>query len=219
MSFGKFIIIPILLGVQAAILMLIGKFIPGSTPAVQGMNGPGLLIFVTFQAWAVYFAAGCTPKNGVKVLLAYATGIAASIGVCMIGDKISPMLGPEGSPNYWIGYALAVFIIVIPVISLEKVPMFDFIPGIFIGSGMFFAMLNLGGGAQINEAGEAVRTFMAHDFASYKAIAVPELIGCAVGQVFGFITVAWRGAYEAKVSGGAAAAPAPAAEEKKEGDS
>jgi len=207
MSFGKFFVIPVLLAVQAMILMLIGKYIPGSTPEVAGMNGPGLLIFVTFQAWATYFVAGCTPKGGVKVFLAYAVGILASIGVILIGDKLSPMIGTADAPNYWIGYALAVFIIVIPVICLEKVPMLDFIPGIFLGSGMFFAMMNLGGGAEINEKGEAVRTFMQHTWADYQAVATPELIGCAVGQVFGFITVLWRGAYEKAVT------PPEAAEE------
>ena len=68
MSFGKFIVIPILLGIQAAILMLIAKFIPGSTQAV---GGPGLLVFVAFQAWATYFMAGCTPKMGAKVVAGY----------------------------------------------------------------------------------------------------------------------------------------------------
>ena len=129
MSFGKFIIIPILLGVQAAILMLIAKFVPGSTAAV---GGPGLLIFVTFQAWAVYFAAGCTPKNGVKVVLAYLSGIIASIIIMLMGDALAVPLGSAEAPNYYLSYALAVFIIVIPAISLERVPMFDFIPGLFI---------------------------------------------------------------------------------------
>ncbi|MBL7114443.1 MAG: DUF1097 domain-containing protein [Kiritimatiellae bacterium] len=197
MSFGKFIIIPILLGVQAAILMLIGKFIPGSTAAV---GGPGLLIFVTFQAWAVYFAAGCTPKNGVKVLLAYASGIAASIAIMLMGDAMAPMLGSAEAPNYYLSYALAVFIIVIPAISLERVPMFDFIPGLFIGSGMFFAIMTLGGTVGVNEAGEAVKIGIAHDMPSFMSVAVPELIACAVGQVFGFITVLWRGAYEKAVT-------------------
>ncbi len=197
MSFGKFIVIPILLGVQAAIMMLIAKFIPGSTPEV---GGPGLLIFVAFQAWAVYFAAGCTPKNGVKVFLAYAAGIAASIAIMLLGDKLGAT-----SLGYYYGYAIAVFIVVIPAISLERVPMMDFIPGLFIGSGMFFAIMTLGGGVGLNEAGEAVKIGIPHNMAGFKSVLVPELIGCAVGQVFGFITVAWRGAYEAKVGGGKAA--------------
>lgn len=197
MSFGKFIIIPILLGVQAAILMLIGKYIPGSTAAV---GGPGLLIFVTFQAWAVYFAAGCTPKNGVKVVLAYASGIAASIAIFLMGDAMAPMLGSADAPNYYMSYALAVFIIVIPAISLERVPMFDFIPGLFIGSGMFFAIMTLGGTVGLNAAGEAAKIGIAHDMAGFMSAAVPELIACTVGQIFGFITVLWRGAYEKAVT-------------------
>jgi hypothetical protein len=195
MSFGKFIIIPILLGVQAAILMLIKGFIPGSTAAV---GGPGLLVFVTFQAWAVYFAAGCTPKNGVKVFLAYLSGIVASIAIMAMGDRLAVVIGGAETPNYYVAYAIAVFIIVIPAISLERVPMFDFIPGLFIGSGMFFGIMTMGGTVGIVD-GVATKIGIAHDVAGFTSVAVPELIGCAVGQAFGFITVTWRTAYEAKV--------------------
>ena len=198
MPFGKFIVIPILLGVQAAILMLIAKFIPGSTAAV---GGPGLLVFVTFQAWAVYFAAGCTPKNGLKVFLAYVSGIVASILIMMMGDRMAVLFGSAEAPNFYIAYAVAVFIIVIPAISLERVPMFDFIPGLFIGSGMFFAIMTLGGGVDIVD-GVATKVPIPHNMAGFMSAAMPELIGCAVGQLFGFITVTWRGLYEAKVSGG-----------------
>jgi len=195
MSFGKFIIIPILLGVQAAILMLIAKFIPGSTMAV---GGPGLLVFVTFQAWAVYFAAGCTPKNGVKVFLAYLSGIVASIAIMAMGDRLAVVIGGAETPNFYLAYAIAVFIVVIPAISLERVPMFDFIPGLFIGSGMFFGIMTLGGTVGIVD-GVATKIGIAHDVAGFTSVLVPELIGCAVGQLFGFITVTWRTAYEAKV--------------------
>ena len=188
MSFGKFIIIPILLGVQAAILMLIAQVIPGSTAAV---GGPGLLVFVTFQAWAVYFAAGCTPKNGLKVFLAYFSGIVASIAIMVMGDAMVTTLGT-------FAYPLAVFIVVIPAISLERVPMFDFIPGLFIGSGMFFAIMALGGTMTVVD-GVAEKVLIPHNTAGFLSAAIPELIGCAVGQIFGFITVTWRGMYEAKV--------------------
>lgn len=200
MSFGKFIVIPILLGVQAAILMLIAKYVPGSTQAV---GGPGLLVFVAFQAWAVYFAAGCTPKNGVKVVLAYASGILASIAIMVMGDKLAVMIGGAETPNFYIAYAVAVFIIVIPAISLERVPMFDFIPGLFIGSGMFFAIMTLGGTVDIVD-GIATKIPINHDLAGFTSVAIPEMIGCIVGQIFGFITVLWRGAYEAKVKTAAA---------------
>ena len=61
------------------------------------VGGPGLLIFVMFQAWAVYFAAGCTPRNGVKVFLAYFVGIVASIGVV----EISKLLTTAGLTGDW----------------------------------------------------------------------------------------------------------------------
>jgi len=53
--------------------------------------------------------------------------------------------------------------------------------------------------------GEAVKVGISHDLAGFMSAATPELIGCAVGQLFGFITVTWRTFYEAKVKGGEAA--------------
>ncbi len=207
MSFGKFIVIPIGLAIQAFILMLIGKYVPGSTGAV---GGPGLLIFVTFQCWATYFVAGCTPKGGARVVIAYFVGISASIIIMLMGDRLAVPLGSAEAPNYWMSYAIAVLIVVVPVICLEKVPMFDFIPGIFFGSGMFFAMMTLGGGVALVD-GEAVKVGISHDMAGFKSVMIPEMIGCIVGQVFGWITVCWRGAYEKAVSaGGDAAAETPA---------
>jgi hypothetical protein len=60
------------------------------------------------------------------------------------------------------------------------------------------------GGERVIENGAIVTKGLAN-MDGYIKIATAELIGCGVGQIFGFITVLWRGAYEAKVSGGAAA--------------
>jgi hypothetical protein len=198
MSFGKFIVIPIGLAIQAFILMLIAKYVPGSSAVV---GGPGLLIFVTFQCWATYFVAGCTPKGGAKVIIAYFIGISASILIMLMGDRLAVPLGSAEAPNYWMSYAVAVLIVVVPVICFEKVPMCDFIPGIFFGSGMFFAIMTLGGSVALVD-GEAVKVGISHDMAGFKSVMIPEMTGCIVGQIFGWITVFWRGAYEKSVGAG-----------------
>jgi len=179
--FSKFIIIPVFIAVQAFILMLIAKFIPGGTDSV---GGPGLATWITFQAWAMYFLAGCTPKMAVKVLIGYFGGILASIAIFELGDLLAGGMG-----GYW-GYAIAVLIIVVPVISMEKVPWLDFIPGYFIGAGVFFGAMTL----------KAVE----HTRAGYTSVAVPEMIACAIGLAFGWVTVTIRVKYEAKVGAGAA---------------
>ena len=82
MSFGKFIVIPIFISFQAFLLMIIAPWIPGTSEALGG----NLLTWISFQAWAMYFLAGCTVKMGLKTLAGYACGILASIAIFELGD-------------------------------------------------------------------------------------------------------------------------------------
>jgi len=180
MSFAQFIIIPVFISFQAFAMMLIAPWIPGTSEALGG----SLLTWISFQAWAMYFLAGCTIKTGLKTLAGYACGILASIAIFELGDLLVANVSP-----YW-GYPVAVFIVVIFVISAEKVPGINFIPSWFIGAGVFFAFV---GGAYLKEPVE-------HAVAGYATIAVPELIGCAVGLIFGYVTVEFRTRYEKAIA-------------------
>ena len=73
---------------------------------------------------------------------------------------------------------------------MERVPGFNFIPSWFIGAGVFFGFMSLKG--------------IDHTAQGYMNVAVPELAACVVGLAYGWMTVKFRGWYEAKV--GAAAA-------------
>jgi energy-converting hydrogenase Eha subunit B len=130
----------------------------------------------------MYFLAGCSIKMALKVLAGYAGGIVASIAIFELGDVLA---GNAGLGGYW-GYALAVLIVVVPVIAMERVPGFNFIPSWFIGAGVFFAFMGLKG--------------LEHNAAVYANVAVPELAACVVGLVFGWITVTFRVWYEKKVA-------------------
>ena len=176
MSFGKYILIPIFIAFQAFTMMLI-------TPYAKtfGEGAGGLATWVSFQAWAMYFLAGCTPKMGAKVLAGYLGGIVASVGIFELGDFLAAPLG-----GYW-GYAVAVLIIVVPVISMEKVPGFNFVPSWFIGAGVFFGFMTLKGYGPDQ-----------HNMQVYTNIALPELFACLVGLVYGWVTVVFRTWYEAK---------------------
>jgi hypothetical protein len=180
MSFPQFIVIPIFIAFQAFVMMVIARYVPGSKAL-----GGGLLTWISFQAWAMYFLAGCTPKMGLKTLAGYAGGILASIAIFELGDLL---VGPLG--GYW-GYPVAVFIVVIFVISAEKVPGIDFIPAWFLGAGVFFAFV--GGAAYM-------ATPVEHTISGYTSIAVPEIIGCIVGLIFGYITVTFRTRYEKAIA-------------------
>ena len=179
MSFGKFILIPIFIAIQASTMMLVAPYL--GTP---GEGAAGLATWVAFQAWAMYFLAGCTVKMAFKVLAGYLGGIVASIAIFVLGDALAAPLG-----GYW-GYALAVLVVVVPVIAMERVPAFNFIPSWFVGAGVFFGFMGLKG--------------IEHTAQGYMNVAAPELAACVVGLAYGWITVKFRGWYEAKVAAAAA---------------
>jgi energy-converting hydrogenase Eha subunit B len=133
----------------------------------------------------MYFLAGCSIKMALKVLAGYAGGIVASIAIFELGD----VLAGNADLGGYRGYALAVLIVVVPVIAMERVPGFNFIPSWFIGAGVFFAFMGLKG--------------LEHNAAVYTNVAVPELAACVVGLVFGWITVTFRVWYEKKVAAAA----------------
>ena len=167
------------LALQAFVLVLLNAFIP----LLAGMDA----IWVAFQAWAVYFLAGCTPKGGFKAWIGYATGIAASIVIVELmgapGIKSIPTI--DVGAGMKLAMALAVFIVVIPAIMTENLK--NMVPAVFIGSGAFFGLTEL-----IGATGKT-------GWELHMAVARVELVYCAVGLLFGCITVFWRGKYEASL--------------------
>ena len=168
------------LGVQAAILVLLNAYIP----ALAGKEA----MWVAFQAWAVYFFAGCTPMGGVKAWIGYATGIAASIAIIeLMGMPGIKDLPAPGGLNF--AMAIAVFIVVIPAIMSENLK--NMVPALFVGSGAFFALFTM----ISMDAG-----LLGMDKCAKYCLAVrAELVYCAIGQIFGWITIWWRGKYEASL--------------------
>ena len=170
------------LALQAAILVLVNAFVPKFT---HGMD----MMWIAFQAWAVYFVAGCTPLNGAKAWIGYLTGIVASVAIIKLmgvpGIKSLPSVGGMN-----VVMAVAVFIVVIPAIMSENLK--NMVPALFIGSGAYFASLGHAALAAAVPSGCQTTQFL------YAAEA--ELIYCALGLFFGYITVWWRGKYEASLA-------------------
>ena len=137
----------------------------------EGNRGFG---WISFQAWAVYFLAGCDIKGGIKTLLGYATGIVMTI-------LIFELAGIAGQFGFF-AVPIAAFVFVMAVIFMEKLPPFDFIPGIFIGAGAMVCFLNYIDGATYTNASLAI------------------LLYCAIGLLYGFLTVTFRTAYEKRMS-------------------
>jgi hypothetical protein len=82
--------------------------------------------------------------------------------------------------------------VVIPAIMTEN--MKNFVPGLFIGSGAFFALFTI-----MNGNPELMKTVDSKWAKYFLAIRI-ELIYCLIGQVMGIITVFWRGKYEASLA-------------------
>ena len=166
------------LALQACILILLNRFIP----AWAGHDA----LWVAFQAWAVYFLAGCTVLGGIRALIGYATGIAASIAILELTRMGVPGISSLADVNAEVArnlaMAAAVFIVVIPAIMTESLK--NMVPALFIGSGAFFGLSQIMGGT---------------GWEGHMAVAQAELTYCAVGLLFGFITVGWRGMYEASL--------------------
>ena len=181
---SQLLIISCGLALQAFILILLNAFIPG----LAGKEA----IWVAFQAWAVYFLAGCTLMGGIRAFIGYATGIAASIAIIelMIGKPgigSLPVLENIGH-GMNLAMAAAVFIVVIPAIMSEKFK--NMVPALFIGSGAYFALWTIMNfDPQVTVEGWEL----------HIAAARAELVYCAVGLLFGYITVFWRSRYEASL--------------------
>ena len=127
--------------------------------------------------------------GGVKAWVGYATGIAASVAIIELmgapGVRVLPLAGGMHLPM-----ALAVFVVVIPAIMSENLK--NMVPALFIGSGAFFGLSSIIG-ASPDLAAEC-------KWCNYGLATRAELVYCAVGLLFGFITVYWRGKYEAALS-------------------
>ncbi|MGL5979225.1 MAG: DUF1097 domain-containing protein [Erysipelotrichaceae bacterium] len=168
MKFSKFIIIPIMIAALAFTLQAVDQAIASLfQPANVGFG------WIAFQAWAMYFLAGCDIKGGVKSFLGYVSGVAASIAIMSLG-------GVFASLGYW-ALPVAVFIVVIPVISLEKVKWFDLVPATFVGAGAFFGFMSY-----IPDA-------------TFSNATIVILAYCLIGLLYGFVTVTLRTKYEASL--------------------
>jgi len=163
----KFVMIPVMIGVLALFIQALDQWL---SPMIQPAGNAGFS-WISFQSWAVYFLAGCSIKGGIKAFLAYAVGIGASILIMLLGGALTPALA------FW-AVPVAVGLIAFAVIFFEKVEWLSLIPALFIGAGAFFAFMSYVPGATFSNA------------------AITELVYCAIGLVFGYVTITLRVAYE-----------------------
>ena len=168
MNAKKYLPIALFIGLQAFALQALDQAICANIPPLAAGGG-----WISFQAWAMYFLGGCTPKGGARALIGYAVGMAASIAI-MVGG------GALGGLGFWA--MPVILLILVPIILyLELAPeMLSFVPAVFVGAGAFFGVMSYIPGA------EFVNAFLA------------EGVYCVIGLLFGFITITFWGWYEKK---------------------
>jgi hypothetical protein len=170
MDFKKFIFIPVFIGFLACTFVALDQFINPYLP-IAANKGFG---WVTFQAWAMYFLAGCTLKGGARTFLGYVMGIISAI-------LIIKLAGILGSAGFW-AVPLAVFVMVIPMVAMERAhSLIDFVPALFVSSAVFFAFMNYIPNATMGSSAMVI------------------LLYCAIGMIYGIVTVELRGMYEKMV--------------------
>ena len=89
MNAKKYLPIALFIGLQAAALQALDQAVCSNIPPLAAGGG-----WISFQAWAMYFLGGCTPKGGLRALIGYAIGMAASIAI-MVGG------GALGALGFW----------------------------------------------------------------------------------------------------------------------
>ncbi len=171
MDFKKFIVIPVFIGFLACTFVALDQWISPYLP-IAGNKGFG---WVTFQAWAMYFMAGCTLKGGARTFIGYVMGVLSAI-------LIIKLAGLLGSAGFW-AVPLAVFVVVIPMCSMERAhALLDFVPALFVSSAVFFAFTQL------------------YPSSTFGNNALVILLYCAIGMAYGIVTVSLRGSYEKLVA-------------------
>lgn len=167
MSYSKFLPIALFIGFQAFAIQIVDQLLSPMMPPL-GNVGFG---WIAFQAWAMYFLAGCNVKDGVRSFMGYGLGVLASIAIMTMGGSFAGL-------GFW-AMPLVLMILVPVVISFEQAPsMINFVPAIFVGAGVFFAFMSYIPGA------------------TFATAALTEMTYCVIGLIFGYVTVATRGWYE-----------------------
>ncbi len=170
MTLKKYFPIALFIGIQAFFIQIIDQVLMQFLPTV-GNLGFG---WISFQAWAVYFMAGCTPKNGGRALIGYILGMISSIIIIYFGGRFSPTLG-------FFSFPLVLLVVVPLILYLDQAPlMFNFVPALFVGAGVFFGCMTYVPGA------------------TFSNIFITEAVYCIVGLLFGLKTITFRTWYEKK---------------------
>lgn len=165
MSIKKHMPIAIMVAVIAAALQVLDQFLQAKV--WTSFAGFG---WISFQAWAMYFISGCSPKGGMRTFIGYFLGVVGSVLIFTMG-------GWFGSLGFW-AMPVTLIVMVIVLMQLEIAPeMFSYVPAVFVGAGAFFGICSY-----IPVTG-------------YLQAGIIELVYCFIGLFCGYLTISFNSWY------------------------
>lgn len=165
MTFKKHMPIALVISVIAAALQAVDQLV--AAKILTSFAGFG---WISFQAWAMYFLAGCNPKGGVRAFLGYFLGIIGSILIFTVGGWL-------GGLGFW-AMPVTLIITVTIIMQLELAPeLLSFVPAVFVGAGVYFGMCSY------------------LPITGYFQAGAIELVFCFLGLFCGFLTIAFNSWY------------------------
>ncbi|MCC8026872.1 MAG: DUF1097 domain-containing protein [Clostridium sp.] len=168
MKIKKHTPIALFVGFQACVIQIIDQCIHGALPPA-GNTG---FAWISFLAWATYFMAGCTIKDGIRAFFGFVIGIIASIAIMLMGGSFGA-LGFFATPA-------AILIIAWLLFYLEIAPpLFSMVPAVYIAAGAYFGCMSYVPGA------------------AFSTMFFTEMIYLTLGLFFGWMTIAFRTWFEA----------------------
>ena len=172
MKFGKLFFYAVCVALLAGVVDLLTNILQGANIITADAS----LTFISFICWAAYFLFGANVKGASGAFLSFIVGIAAAISMFLLVGIFAGM----GMSVTIVAIPLAVFILVIFMLLFEKVPYFNNVAAIFLGTGMFFGLMGI--------PAVAAKGFV--------IVGAGELLYALIGFAAGWITIQIRVAIE-----------------------
>ena len=172
MNYRKFLIYSVLIAILAGLVSMLTHVMEDNGFITHEAG----LTFVAFIGWATYFLLGANIKSAVNGFLSIIVGIISAILMFVLVFEFYAM----GYSLTFIAVPLAVFILVIFMIHFEKAPHANNVAAIFLGAGVYFALMEV---PAIASTG-------------YINVAIGQLVYTVIGFFAGWLTIVIRVAIE-----------------------
>lgn len=161
--------VSLFVGLQACVIQIIDIYLQGALPPAANVG----FSCISFLAWATYFMAGCTIRDGIRCFFGFIIGIIASIIIMKLGGVFGA-LGIFATP-------VAILIIAWLLFYLELAPFpCNYVPAVYIAAGAYFVTMSYVPNATLS------------------GMFITEIIYLTLGLFFGWMTIAFRTWFETR---------------------